>query len=39
MVYYRSPIDIFGGRVPPAPRGIYAPECIAWYARLLFGFR
>ena len=25
MMYYRPPFDILGGRVPPVPRGIYAP--------------
>jgi len=26
MTYYRPPFDILGGRVPPVPRGIYAPD-------------
>ena len=25
MTYYRPPFHILGGRVPPVPRGIYAP--------------
>jgi len=35
MTYYRPPVPHLGGRVPPVPRGIYAPVSSLYVSRSL----